>query len=789
MSRKSLCVSLLILFVMVAAGATPAQTQTVGLFQHDSEAFDGYTLFHATPSTTTHLIDNWGRLVHSWQSEYNTAMSVYLLENGNLLRTGKLAIGAGAGGLIQKVDWDGTVLWEYEYISDDYLQHHDIEPMPNGNVLILAWEYLTDSVAIAAGRDPALLSDSLIWPEHLVEVQPIGTDSGVIVWEWHLWDHIIQDFDPTKPNYGVVADHPELIDLNLAVDGNPDWVHGNSVDYNPDLDQVVLSLRRPSEFWVIDHSTTTSEAAGSTGGNSGMGGDIIYRWGNPQVYGAGTVDDQILFYQHDVHWIEPGLPGEGNILVFNNGTGRPDGNYSTVDEITTPVDEYGSYPQPASGSSHGPSATTWTYKADPPEDFFGIRTSGAQRLPNGNTLICIGPLGEFFEVTVDGEVVWRYKNPDTRDGLIEQGQTPRGSGVFRCLRYAADYAGLAGRDLTPGLPLEIYPVSIENTSHTPVGPASTDSVVVTTKVFDESGLSEVTLYVDTGDGTFTLDMFDDGAHHDGNAGDSIFGSIIPPVSGGTDVRYYVYARDGAASETYDPFIAPGTSYRYFVSFDSPHLTINEFLAVNASTNQDQQGDYDSWIELINITREEISVSGMYLTDDFSVPDRFALPDTILPDGGMLLIWADEDIGDGTSHASFLLDSLVGQIAVVGSDMAIQDSISYGTQTPDMSYGRYPDGEEGWQYFEIPTPGATNNGCVCGNYTGGSTGNTNCSEDGKLTLSDIMQLIDHVFISKSPLCCLANGNVNGSIDGRLTLSDITSLIDNIYISKAPTADCL
>ena len=106
----------------------------------------------------------------------------------------------------------------------------------------------------------------------------------------------------------------------------------NAIDYNPDLDQIALSVRGNSEVWIIDHSTTTAEAAGHSGGKRGKGGDLLYRWGNPLTYRAGTASDQRYFQQHDVEWVRPGYPGAGNLTCYNNGLGR--GNYSTVDEFT-----------------------------------------------------------------------------------------------------------------------------------------------------------------------------------------------------------------------------------------------------------------------------------------------------------------------------------------------------------------------------------------------------------------------------------------------------------------------
>ena len=442
-----------------------AQDQTVGLFQNDSWAFSGYTLFAPTAYNVTYLIDMQGRLVHSWQSDSLPGQSSYLLENGNLLRTlhlSGISVGVGGGGF-EVLAWDGTVVWKYEYLSDHYTSHHDIEPLPNNNILLLAWETKTKEDVIGAGRNPDNVTDQGLRPEHIIEVEQTGPTTGNIVWEWHAWDHLVQDYDSTKANYGVVADHPELIDINFPQnDQFQDWLHGNWIAYNPELDQIMLSICHFNELWVIDHSTTTEEAAGHSGGSSGMGGDILYRWGNPQVYDAGTSDEQVFYSQHNTHWIKPGLPGEGNIILFNNGVDRPEGDYSSIDELAPPVDSSGHYLQPDPGTPFGPSKLEWSYIAGPPTDFFAERRSSCQRCANGNTLICSSPNGTFFEVTPDGKTVWRYVNPVNGQGPVTQGDPPGKNGVFNCSRYTADYPGLKDKDLTPGDPIEIDPIEIVN---------------------------------------------------------------------------------------------------------------------------------------------------------------------------------------------------------------------------------------------------------------------------------------------------------------------------------------
>ncbi len=444
--------------------AAPVQSQdrTLGLLQNDPGSFVGYTLFSPTLFPKTYLIDHNGEVVQSWDT--GPGFSPYLLEDGSVIHTADIVengtfIWGGRTGGVQRYDWDGNLIWEYTYSSPlEYHLHHDLEVLPNGNVLMIAWERRSEAEAIAAGRDPNFLIGDL-HPLRLIEVEPVGPTGGNIVWEWNVWDHLIQDFDTTKDNFGVVAEHPELIninfsDANLFGEGEADWQHTNSVQYNPALDQIVVSVRHFSEIWVIDHSTTTAEAASHNSGNSGKGGDLLYRWGNPEAYDAGDAGDQQLFVQHDARWIEPGLPGAGNILIFNNGQGRPGGNASSVDEIVPPVDGFGNYAR-TPGQAYGPSAPTWTYSD--PATFYSRNISGAQRLPNGNTFIDEGGSGEFFEVDPSGAIVWKYANPVGTFGPLTQGDTrPEfGLGVFRAIRYAPDYPGLAGRDLTPRGPLEI----------------------------------------------------------------------------------------------------------------------------------------------------------------------------------------------------------------------------------------------------------------------------------------------------------------------------------------------
>ncbi|MCX6842780.1 MAG: aryl-sulfate sulfotransferase [candidate division WOR-3 bacterium] len=433
-----------------------ADSTTVGLRYWDSLAWEGYTLFANNGGRAFYLIDNKGRAIHRWRVSDKTVGALYLLENGLVSQIGNLNNPNFLnGGRVSLIDWDGNKTWSFDYSDSTHCQHHDAIWLPNGHMMAIAWERKTKAEARAAGRDTAKLTAGKLWPDHIIEVDT-ATDS--IVWEWHIWDHLVQDYDSTKANYGVVGDHRELIDLNFTDQGSPsaaDWIHANALDYDSVFDQILFSARDFDEVWVIDHSTTTEEAREHTGGRQGMGGDLLYRWGNPRTYRAGDSTDQQFYHQHHTSWIKPGLSGTGNITVFDNGLLRPGTLYSTAIEFTPPVDSTGHYETPEPGQPYGPADHVWQYIATPPSSFYSSQLGSVQRLPNGNTLICEGNKGRFFELGPDSVTVWKYTNP-VSDTLPAYQGTVAQNAVHRSPRYAPDYAGLQGHDLTPGYPVELY---------------------------------------------------------------------------------------------------------------------------------------------------------------------------------------------------------------------------------------------------------------------------------------------------------------------------------------------
>ena len=481
-------------------------TEKRGLISKTDMATPGYVKFSPSFGTDTYLMDLDGKIVHKWPGVLSTMLSSYLFENGNLLRLERdenfpvFAFG-GQAGVIREYDWDGNLVWDFKLANAKELIHHDIEVLPNGNVLAICYEARTPEESIAAGRDPGRVLKGGLWIDKIIEIKPIRPNGGEIVWEWDMWDHLIQDFDATKANYGVVKDHPRKININthsFEAEGGPimdegqieqmkamgamtsnanvdnqrsDITHVNAVSYNAELDHIAMSCPGFGEIYIIDHSISTEEAKGSAG-------DLLYRWGNPQNYGAGTKEDQKLFGQHDVKYIPKGFPGEGHLMAFNNDIHNPDnklpslgaalakaqspdphvavgdfGNYSSVVEWILPEIGDGSYKISEDGA-FGPTEPYWEYIAPDKYSFYSPFVSGAQRLKNGNTLITEGVRGRLFEVTPEKKIVWEYWNPYNNGYTLPDGSLPQPVGPFlyaqfRSTHFNLDFPAFNGKDLKP----------------------------------------------------------------------------------------------------------------------------------------------------------------------------------------------------------------------------------------------------------------------------------------------------------------------------------------------------
>ena len=449
-------------FLILCTVSLSAQN-TVGLISYNiNKSYDGYNLIYPHRQSNVYLLNNCGEIVHTWEGDPMTVPgnTAYLLDDGRLVRTlrsNSIAsdrIWAGGGGAtVEIVDWDNNVEWSYTLNDSLARLHHDIAILNKDNrmtIMMIAWELKNLDEVIEAGRDTSVLASGEMWPDYLLEIDP-ATDQ--IVWEWHAWDHLIQNVDSTKSNFGVIADNPGKIDINLDLDGTgkADWMHANALDYDPINDNVILSVPNFSEVFIIDHTTTTEQASGSTGGNSNLGGDLMFRWGNPANYNQGTADDQTLFFQHDAAFIDDFVdffdPNYGKVSLFNNRVG-PD--FSSA-SIIAPAFEMYDWAYGVVDGKYLPQSPelTITHPVDSTK-IYSTGLSSFQYLRNGNYLITSGRFGYSVEITPDNEVVWEYVTPINGGNPVMQGDTTlaiNNNLTFRMYRYPVDYSAFDGRDL------------------------------------------------------------------------------------------------------------------------------------------------------------------------------------------------------------------------------------------------------------------------------------------------------------------------------------------------------
>jgi len=465
-----------ILSGLLAAFATLGIAQnTVGTIEYNPDlAQDGYNMIVPLFGNGATLVDMCGEVVHAWTSAdslRNTTWS-YLQENGDIVMTLRQANVAndviwtgGGGGIIERRTWDNDVVWSYTLNDSLYRLHHDIHVMDNGNVLALVWELKDSLEYIAAGGDMSLIDD-VIWSEVILELEPNGNGGADVVWEWSAWDHLVQDYDETKSNYGVIADNPQKINLNSNTSQGQqplaDWLHMNSIHFNPVFGQIMVSVPNLNEVWIIDYA-------------GGAEGSIIWRWGNPAAYDRGTADDQKLFFQHDARWAYEGIglsdPHFGTVTVFNNrvpDAEAPAGYHSEACILEPVYDFYeNEYALDLASGTYLPLDFDEVYAAPNPADLASNITSNYQILPDGHSLIGEGNQGEAIELDENNEVVWRYKIPLSSTGInlpqpVAQGTvlSPMQNLMFRMQRFASDFPGFAGQDLTPVGVIELDPTPL-----------------------------------------------------------------------------------------------------------------------------------------------------------------------------------------------------------------------------------------------------------------------------------------------------------------------------------------
>ena len=360
----------------------------VGLRAFDPErAAPAYTLFSPLVwgEGRVYLVDLRGKVVHAWHMPYPPGLSGYLTERGTLFYNARtpeesfLSRFPFKGGAVLEMDWNGKVLWEVRHPD----HHHHGILLRNGNVLLNCMGRVPDEIArrVTGGIDEDRFPSGQYAARPAADANKMFSDylaevtpSGQTVWEWRTWEHL----DP-------VADGITEIQAPRTL-----WAQGNSVEELPDGD-ILASFRPTSTVIRISRQT----------------GKIVWKLGAPTVSG-----------QH-----APTRLANGHVLIFDNGVHRLDDSmpFSRVIEVDPRTNEI-----------------VWKYQDRPAWNFFSPRMSNAQRLPNGNTLVCESSFGRFFEVTREGEIVWEYLNPYFGRPFFAGHPGTEGNLVFRALRYSEE---------------------------------------------------------------------------------------------------------------------------------------------------------------------------------------------------------------------------------------------------------------------------------------------------------------------------------------------------------------
>lgn len=435
-TTKLFCLNVLVfLFFNMDTFAQPGVTII------SDQAQDGFVLFKEAGSSWTnetsvfYLMNNCGQVINTWDGENGYFRHAKLLPNGNLLFVNN--------NTIFEKSWDNVLLNEIELEENGMVLDYEVIKLENGNYLSVGRKEFSESEFDALGFTPMNGMPYVV--DVVIELDSI---SGEIVWEWDISDHTVQERDSTKVNYGVVSDHPELLDIDAI--SLFDWEFEesfmiNGFDYNPELEQMMVSVRKMSEVVIIDRSTTTEEAAGHTGGRYGKGGDVLFRWGNAGNYIKGAIDERKLYFQHNPKWITTG-PHLGKISMFNNGLNRnfTGPAFSEGPVVDTGVDSLGNYSLDENNQFASGEAEHYYRPANGANYFYSGYLSGVEMMPNGNAFFTVGEEESLYEVAIDGEIVWQFN-------------LPFGDQPFRTEKYLADYPAFANRDMTPGdfVPLTI----------------------------------------------------------------------------------------------------------------------------------------------------------------------------------------------------------------------------------------------------------------------------------------------------------------------------------------------
>jgi len=462
-------------------------------------------------------------------------------------------------------------------------------------------------------------------------------------------------------------------------------------------------------------------------------------------------------------------------------------NEFMADNGSTVADEAGDYDDWIE-IHNGSSTLSWDlggmYLSDDPSQPTKWRIPGDTWLPPGGVLLLWadgeegeGPLHTNFELEATGGQIALFDRDVFGNALlsarvytaqgtdVSHGRMPDGSDVWQSFPSP-----------TPGWHNQGHPPAIDGTAHTPASPTSSDSVTILALISDDGTALTATLrYRAFEPGTSALPlspprelggsspydqqapMYDDGAHGDSGPNDGIYGTTLPPQEDGTWVEYYIEAQDDAGMVAQDRPGWPQGDHRYIVGWQPPPLVINELMALNTHTLEDEEGDCDDWIEVYNTGTEAVDMSGMYFSDNVGLSTQYTVPaGTVIGPGEYRIFWADGDppplspplaggrlhalpaasegagqsrfpsplsppqaggrlhvppaASEGNGHLTFKLSGAGEYVGLFDSQAGYYgpiDAVYFDPQTPDVSWGRFPDSGDTWYAMNTPTPGAPN----------------------------------------------------------------------------------
>lgn len=445
MTRLSAMVVVLALLAALLVWAAPSVFPTGTTIYDPARAWNGFTVLSPLGGNAAVVIDMNGNVVKRWEGLNSSAGGpVRVLPGGVVIG----AEGANAGkqeslALVAR-GFDGKELWRLnrnEQITGRggttwaLRQHHDWQrsDFPAGYYSPNA----TPAAGLAAAKTlvlthtnharPAVAGDMLLEDDRIIELD----SSGTIVWEWVAGDHIDEFHFDQDARQAIRAG-------GAGGRGAFDWFHTNSATYVGPNRWFEQGDRRFAPENVIISSRSASIVA-----IVARDGKVVWQLGPDYSATPEMREIRQVIGQHHAHLIPPGLPGAGNLLVFDNGGaagyGRPNAIALNGQNI---------YARPTSRVLEIDPVTlklVWSYTAS---TFFATNISGAQRLANGNTLITEGPGGRLFEVTQDGDIVWEYIYP-----VFGGGKNKGANSVYRAYRvpysWIPQIAKPAERRVTP----------------------------------------------------------------------------------------------------------------------------------------------------------------------------------------------------------------------------------------------------------------------------------------------------------------------------------------------------